>query len=660
MLNVITSGLPISAKDILSEAVELAFGKDVVGFIELNKDNLRSRVRLSKRDVQVILVVLDGVASDICKDIEGGLYSSDKYLTYTDDTSLVEFLNSKYSLKLEVPVELPQNVSESEEGSEANVEMIERYEAQLRDRGMMIESLEGRIQEITDLLENEDFLDVSQEDFDNLKLELDSVKQENLSLRDKILSSEHLLSEKTELVEAVKKEREELKNVVEKLEKSKNSLLADYRSVNAELTELKVENSKQLAVINSKTAEIQSLQGKVEVTVNLEKSLEDLKSELNSKEKIISDLSAESANLSVDLSSRDKEIERLREEVKQNGITSDMVESLKAELNDMTVERDSLLKDISIRDISEESVQSELSALREKVSSYEEEIVELQDKVKEYDNNISVLNTEKLRLQGQVRVLEQSTDRNSDVEGMSAELVELRSKYNTLSNGVFGRICSLAMPKGSSAVYLTRRGVKLNNVRFVFAGSTESRKGAYRCLLNEFKASSNGDRFLIVDVVSETSIDYVFEIQSIVNGLEWFRRGGGVQAYLSKTCLRNVNVLSSGLGYINDSYFLTVDWENRLSELENSGYKVVLFCGDISNIIGRVMHESFADLGVSDIYVHGNAIGSRTIVTNLKGISNAKASKVMYFDFNENMKRFYDMVSKNNKCVVLSKINRGR
>ena len=72
------------------------------------------------------------------------------------------------------------------------------------------------------------------------------------------------------------------------------------------------------------------------------------------------------------------------------------------------------------------------------------------------------------------------------------------------------------------------------------------------------------------------------------------------------------------------------------------------------------MHESFADLGISNIYVHGNAIGSRTIVTNLKGISNAKASKVMYFDFNENMKRFYDMASKNNECVVLSKINRGR
>lgn len=657
MLSVITSGLPISAKDILSNAVELAFGKDVVGLIELNKDNLRSKVRLSKRDVQVVLVVLDGVSSDICKDIEGGLYGSDKYLTYTDDNNLVNFLNSKYSLNLEVPEDLPQSISESEEGSEVNVEMIERYEAQLRDRDMMIVSLEGRISELTDLLESEDFSDVSQQEFDDINSKLELEKQENLHLRDKLLSSEHSLVESEAALKNLKKEREELKNSIDKLENSKNTLLADYRSVTAELTELKVENSKQLAVINSKSAEIKSLSEKVEKSDNLERSVSDLQGKLKDKEKTISDLQSESSNLSVDLSSKCKEIERLKEEVKKNGITSEVVESLKKDLQEMTTERDSLLKDISSRDISEGSLHKELESLKELVSTYEENISSLQEKVKEYDDNISLLNTEKLRLQGQVRILEQSTDRNSDVEGISIELSELRSKYNALSNGVFGRIGSLAMPKGSSAVYLTRRGVQLENIRFVFAGSTESRKGAYKCLLNEFKAMPNSERVLIVDVVSETSIDYVFEIQTIVNGLEWFRRGGGVQSYLSKTCLRNVNVLSPGLGYINDSYFLTIDWESRLSELENSGYKVILFCGDISNIVGRVMHESFADLGESMIYTHGNAIGSRTIVSNLRGLSNASSSIVAYFDFNPNMKRFYDMVAKGNECKVISSIS---
>ena len=66
------------------------------------------------------------------------------------------------------------------------------------------------------------------------------------------------------------------------------------------------------------------------------------------------------------------------------------------------------------------------------------------------------------------------------------------------------------------------------------------------------------------------------------------------------------------------------------------------------------MHESFASLGNSMIYVHGNAIGSRTIVSNLKGLTNSKDSIVCYFDFNKQMQRFYEIVSKNNECRVLN------
>ena len=70
------------------------------------------------------------------------------------------------------------------------------------------------------------------------------------------------------------------------------------------------------------------------------------------------------------------------------------------------------------------------------------------------------------------------------------------------------------------------------------------------------------------------------------------------------------------------------------------------------------MHESFADFGESVIYIHGNAIGSRTIVSNLRGLSNAKDSVVAYFDFNPNMKRFYDMVAtKGNECKIISSIS---
>ena len=159
---------------------------------------------------------------------------------------------------------------------------------------------------------------------------------------------------------------------------------------------------------------------------------------------------------------------------------------------------------------------------------------------------------------------------------------------------------------------------------------------------------------MIVDVVAETFVDYVFEIRKVVPGIDWFRQGGGIQRYLSSTCLKNVQVLSPGLSYINEAYFLTVDWEKRITELENSGYNVILFFGDISNMVGRIFHESFADLGNSIIYVEGNATGSRTLVANLKGLSNGPSSVIAYYNFNKQVKRFYAMAARTNECRVLS------
>lgn len=658
MFSVVTSGLPISARDILSKAVELEFGSGVVDLVELNKDDLRSRVRLSKRDFQVILVVLDGVASDICRDIENGLYSTDKYHTYIDDKDLVNFLNNKYKLSLEVPEDVPEVISKDFEEEGISTEIIERYEAQLRDRDLMITSLEARIEELNEIIESEDFSTVSEEELDEIKNKLDLSYKENLELRDKLLSYENSISEKDKIIFAFKEEKKELEDSLGSIKKSKESLLSEYRSLNSELTSLRVENSKQVALIKSKTAEIKALQENVNRVKTLKDSLKTLENVIAEKDKEISNLSVKSSNLSVDLSSKCNEIERLTEEIRQNGITSEMVESLKSDLSSITTERDDLIKQLSAKESIENESRGELESAVFKVDKLTRENKELKNKIEEYDTDLATLNEEKLRLSGEIRVLKQSVDRDVDLESVSAELMELRGKYNSLSKGIFGRISATSMPKGSSTAYLLSGDKTYKNIRFAFAGSTESRKGAYRSLLNEFRQFENNERVLIVDVVSETYVDYVFEIKSVVNGLEWFRKGGGVQPYLSKTCLKNVSVLSPGVGYVNDSYFLTIDWERRLSELENSGYNVVVFCGDISNIIGRVMHESFASYGNSYIYIHGNVNGARTIVANLMGISNAKDSVVAYFDYNDNIKRFYDMVSRNNKCLILSKLSR--
>ena len=179
------------------------------------------------------------------------------------------------------------------------------------------------------------------------------------------------------------------------------------------------------------------------------------------------------------------------------------------------------------------------------------------------------------------------------MEATITELSELKKKYAELQTNIFTIIGTKSLPKcGIKAPLIKGIPPHYSNVKFLFSGSSESRKGTYKCLYNELTGSK--DKYLIVDVTSETAIDYVFQMSKIADGMNWFTSGGGVQQYLSSTCLPNVKVLMPKIGYVNDSFFLMVNWEKRLKELEESGYKVIVYCGDISNLVGRVLFESFS------------------------------------------------------------------
>ena len=95
-MDCVTSGLPISAKEYLFKGLNEAFGEGVVNIIEVDNIQLRSRVRLSAKNVADVLVVLDSVSAERCADIENGLYSSDKYHEYSSDEELVRFLNETF------------------------------------------------------------------------------------------------------------------------------------------------------------------------------------------------------------------------------------------------------------------------------------------------------------------------------------------------------------------------------------------------------------------------------------------------------------------------------------------------------------------------------------------------------------------------------------
>ena len=663
MLTVVTAGLPLSAKELIYEAARLTFGE--VDMKDVSSQNLRSRVRLSGRNVNDVLVVLDGVSHNTCQDIENGLYQSDKYYEYSDDESLVAWLNDKYGLDLEIKSETPMELVDSDNKSSPELEAeLEQLRDRLNDRDWQIKSLKGKIAELENELEmgGSDVSSANSEEVAKLKSELDTANEDILKLKDEILT---LTAAKKAAEDATGSLRKLVNSLSESSEKSKtdyNRLDADYRSVSTELGNLRSKYSEQSGLLRLKDEEITDLKKQIENNSGDSNRIQELENEKKLAEIDLESAKGETSRLKVELASKETEVSRLQDQLNSEGRNAteevsrleSKIKEKDEEISDLNMKIASLEQKISSMSVEKSSYEGNFSEQLEKIARLEGEVLELKERIKVYNDESITLNKELVEARSTAEMLERSTNRDTDIEDLYREANEIRQKYEELTKSVFGKMASYSNPHSSIMVSLLDGGDMYKNIRFVFSGSTESRKGTYRSMMEEFRQLPEGQKVVIVDATSETCVDYVFEIKKVVNGLNWFVKGGGILPYLSQTCMPNVQVLSPGLGYINDTYFLTVDWESRLKELESSGYSVVVYCGDISTAVGRILHESFAGRSQSLIYVHGNAIGARTIVANLKGISNATNSIICYFDYSSKMDRFFKIVAEKHECRVIS------
>ena len=646
VLSVYVAGVSTSGIELINEAVSEVFGECEI--FELNRDNMRYKVRSANSDSSVALVILDDVSKDTCKDIAGDLYDNTaKFFNYTNDKDLAIYLNDIFDLSLEIP----EDMSGSDETSSNFVfDSDDKYDAlvsQLADKDGIIRNLNLRIQELERIIDEEGY------SVQNDGKDIDTIQNENIDLNNRIADLKRDIDDLEKNNSKKDTDIVDLNDKLEAINIKYESLKRKYDTVNDELSQERVSSSTKSGVIRDKDEIITNLNGKVaelENKINAPSGYIETIADLKSK---VGTLTGEIDKLKVDISSKDFLINNLNAEVAKNGEISENIATYKGLLADSREEVDSLKneKNDLLRDY------NDLSQKYDKlVADYDDldsRYTELNGKYTESEGFVTKLNTEVISLKEKVRVLDSSDD-GDKLNSVLSELSGLRRKFTELQSNLFNIISTKSLPQSNIKVPLFK-GILNNfkNIKFQFSGSVESRKGTYKCLFNECMGSTN-DKFLIVDVTSETAIDYVFQMKKIVDGTPWLVSGGGVQKYLSQTCLPNVKVLMPKLGYINDSYFLMVNWEKRLIELENSGYKVIVYCGDISNLVGRVLFESFSDVGYTAIYVHGNAIGSRSIIANSGGLIGIKNSIVGYYDFDKNMVKFYNMMSKKCQCKIIT------
>lgn len=648
-MKALAAGVPNTGLEYLSTALTLFAGEGGVDLIQLGEDRLRGEVHTSMKSDSIVCVVLDQAAKEKCKDIEDGLYESDKFIKYVDDASFVADLNRVFEIDMQLPEEVSMEVNQDVVDSSAYKSSIDEYKAQISDRDGEIKTLKFRIQELEEYLSLGD-VSVSDEEYEK-------VKSQVIELNSKVSDLETEISELNAQIKVLEGNLELANNQVKQQDVKFSSLQADYERINRELTDEKVSSSKKSAVIKDKDKDIVRLKAELSQAEEVKRELAGYEAEKVGYNNTIADLTKAVSDLRIEISGKDSEINRLTEQIRSSATDTRLVLEYKKYLKDAESEKAELEKKLADSEAEREQLHQDLESAISQAQSINNDANHLDSLLQDKEDMIAELNTIKIELEGKIRLLEQSSNRNTDIESTLKEVDDLRKKLSDMQSNVFARIGDLAFPKSSVRVNLIPlTGIKYNNIRFVFAGSTEARKGVYKCLLKEFSTMSQ-TKFLIVDAVVETYIDYVFQINKITPGINWFTKGGGTQPYLSSTCLSNVRALSLGLNYTNDSFLFTVDWARRLSELNNSGYSVVVVCGDISSLVGRVMFESFSELGAVTVYAAGNSVGSRTVLSNMRGLTTARNATVVYYDFNKKMTPFYDKMSQICNCHILNSIS---
>lgn len=646
-MNCLISSFNKETNEIIDEALNQAYGEGVIEVIQLNENNLRQRIRLATKGggmVETVLIILDSDSFALCKDWEDVLKNDQRFHLFESNGNLVDFLNKSLKLQLEWVDEEPEKV-EPELNEEAR-SSLEEYERKINAYIARETSLVSQIKELEERLEMGGYNE-------------DSSEEKPI---EPVVDNKEIEALKSEIVE-LKNEREGLSKELENLEKSKNILATNLKSVSDELSDFKVKYSTQSGLVNSKDREIESLKGKIEAL-----SSRLVKQELSESGE--NALKEELASLKKDLASKDKDLKSLQVKYKnlektnedniyEINLLKDKYTSAKEEYKQKEDVLNEKITSLESAGAQVDAVNKEIEEMQSANTSLHNELMEEKSKHQDAENTIVELNTEKLALQNKLEILEKSTSRDTDIEGIMSELTDLRRKYDSIKASKFARLSDYSSFDSSIGLNLLGNdNLNYSNIEFAYAGSTESRKGMYKCILSECSKRNDEDEVILVDISTETSIDYVFEIRSFKAGLPWFEKGGNINPYLSNTCLKNTKVLSiGGTKYINDCYFLTLDWGRILKDLQSLNKNIVIICGDVSNMVGRILHESFSNYGSSSkIYVHGTAIGCRSVITNIRGLSNASKSIICYFEFNKQVQKYVDIASKTCKTVILNNL----
>lgn len=268
-------------------------------------------------------------------------------------------------------------------------------------------------------------------------------------------------------------------------------------------------------------------------------------------------------------------------------------------------------------------LQSEVDVLKrtsdgDKASDMRVEIVRLKNELLNLQGTtVSATEAESLRNQ-----LKEARERSAQLE---LSLVEKDSQINAVQSNVFSQLRNLASPKGAYDFKFGQLTGISDKFVCIASGSEESTANVYQVLRSACQAA--GKNIVIVDIVTDSSIDRAFGIKRVKSPIDWLEGKSNFKPFLADTQFGNVKVLSTALAYINDLFLMNVDWQSRLSELGAfSANVVVLYIGCLNNLVTKVLFKTFSEVMKTYVVCKATPANLRTTILNLTGFINLSAN----------------------------------
>lgn len=253
----------------------------------------------------------------------------------------------------------------------------------------------------------------------------------------------------------------------------------------------------------------------------------------------------------------------------------------------------------------------------------------------------SVSNDEVLKLQQENLRLRDELDVLKESEDSSNELFTLRKSLKELKSNPFVQLESYSDPASVIQINLpyTARS-EFRNIHFVFSGCDGALSSTYKYLKTLSVDLAKSGKVLIMDLSTETAADYHLGEGPLVQGTEWLSVGGDLSDYISDCRVsKRVKIFCNGNSYFNDAYLTKVNWTKRWSEIIEQGYSIIMYCGPLYTLVGRMLYSSFSSLSTPHVVAKGTLVGLRSLILNLRGV--VRDPKLFVSDLNPKAQDLY-------------------